>query len=197
MAEAKRADKEARKLAKTLSPDGRAAFEATTAPSLASIRSAREERRARPRRAERMARRAAAQLELASIRATASGDAERWALAERDAKKRAKTIKRRRAQAKQANKMAKFVALHAVVASVTTPTDQEQTEKKLKRVDAAHGARLGRPPEDREPDWRTLGGVAPSRPTGRHFAVLARHAAHGYRDQYPADVPNIRRRKVS
>ena len=132
--EAKRADKESRKLAKTLSPDARAAFEANTAPALASIRAAREERGARPRRAEWMARRAAAQLELASIRATASSDAERWALAQRDANKRAKTIKRRRAQAKRANKMAKFVALHAVVASVTTPTDQEHAEKKMKRV---------------------------------------------------------------
>jgi hypothetical protein len=134
VAEAKRADKESRKLAKTLSPDARATFEAATAPTMASIRQARHERGAHPWRARRMARKAAAELEQASIRATASGDAERWALAERDAKNRAKTIKRRRRQAKQANKMAKFVALHAVVASVTTPTEQERTEKQLKRA---------------------------------------------------------------
>lgn len=134
VAEAKRAEKESRKLAKTLSSEARTRFEATTAPDLASIREARRERGARPRRAERMARRAAARLERASIIAAASGDAERRALAERDAKRRAKTIKRRRAQAKQAQKMAKFVALHAIVESVTTPTDEEVAEKKSKRL---------------------------------------------------------------
>jgi hypothetical protein len=81
-----------------------------------------------------MARKAAAQLERASIVATASGDIRRRALAEADAKKRAKTIKRRLAQAKQANKMAKFVALHTVVASVATPTDDELAKKRVKRM---------------------------------------------------------------
>ena len=140
VAEARRADREASKLAKTLSPEARARFEATTAPASAAIREARQDRRDRPRRAERTASRAAAELELASIRATASGDAERHALAQRNAKKRAKTIKHRRAQAKRAHKMARFVALHAVVESVTTPTDQKRTEKKLKRARRARSA---------------------------------------------------------
>ena len=64
---------------------------------------------------------------------TASGDAQRKALADSDAKKRAKTIKRRRKQAEQARKMADFVALHVITASITTPTDKEQAEADLKR----------------------------------------------------------------
>jgi hypothetical protein len=134
VAEAKRADREARKLAKTLSRDARASLEAITASAHEEIRAARDELDVRPRRARRTARRAASRLENASLLVAASGDAERHALAESDAKKRAKTIKRRRAQAKQAQKMAKFVAFHTIAASIATPTDQEQTEKGLKRL---------------------------------------------------------------
>lgn len=134
LAEARRARKEARKLAKTLSRDARARFEAVTAPALAEISAARGDLGVSPRRAKRMARKAAARLEKASIKATASGDAQRRALADRDAKKRAKTIKHRRAQAKQAQKMAKFVALHTIVESVTTPTDKEQVKADVKRL---------------------------------------------------------------
>jgi len=131
---AKRADKQARKLAKTLSLEARAKFEARTAGAHDDVRAARGEVRARPMRARRMARRAARQLEHASIVATTSGDARRRALAEADAKKRAKTIKQRNAQAKQAGKMAKFVALHTVTASVTTPSDTEVAEKQVKQA---------------------------------------------------------------
>ena len=67
------------------------------------------------------------------MRATTSGDAQRKALEDSDAKRRAKTIKRRRMQAKQARKMAEFIAFHTVAASITTPTDREQAEDDLKR----------------------------------------------------------------
>lgn len=134
VAEARRADKEARKLAKTLSLEARAKFQAKTAGPHDEIRAARNDVRVRPARAKRTARKAAAQLERASIVATASGDARRRALAQSDAKKRAKTIKQRNAQAKQANKMAKFVALRTVMASVATPTDEKLAEKRVKQV---------------------------------------------------------------
>lgn len=134
VAEAQRAEKEARKLAKMLSLEARANFEAKTAGAHRGLLAARSDLRVRPRRAKRMARKATAQLERASIVATESGDIRRRALAEADAKKRAKTIKRRLAQAKQANKMAKFVALHTVVASVATPTDDELAKKRVKQV---------------------------------------------------------------
>jgi hypothetical protein len=134
VAEAKRADKQARKLAKTLSLEAREKFQAKTAGAHDGIRAARDEVRVRPERAKRMARKAAAQLERASIVATSSGDARRRALAETDAKKRAKTIKQRNAQAKQANKMVKRIALHTVVTSVTTPTDKEHVEHRVKQA---------------------------------------------------------------
>ena len=66
---------------------------------------------------------------------TASGDARRKALADSDAKKRAKTIKRRRVQAQQARKMAKSAAVRTIMASLTTPTDREQAEADLKRFE--------------------------------------------------------------
>lgn len=134
VAEARRADTEARKLAKTLSRDARASLEAVAGSAHAEIREAHHELDARPLRARRMARRAAARLENASLLVAASGDAERHARAQADAKKRAKTIKRRRAQAKQAQKMVKFIALHTIVASVTTPSDEERRKKDLKRL---------------------------------------------------------------
>ena len=140
VAEAKRADREARKLAKMLSRDARVNLEAIAASAHDEIRMARRDLDARPRRARRMARKAAARLERASVRATASGDTAERALAKSNVKKRAKTIKRRRAQAKQAQKMAKFVAFHTIAASITTPTDEERADdeephtKDLKRV---------------------------------------------------------------
>ena len=143
VAEAKRAGKEAGKLAKTLSRDARASFEAVTAPAQADVRTARNVLGASPARAAWLARRAAAQLELASARATASGDAERKALADSEAKRRAKELKRRRVQVQQAHKMAEFVALHVIMASFTTPTDREQAEADLKLAQRL-GARTGR-----------------------------------------------------
>jgi hypothetical protein len=133
VAEARRAGKEARKLAKTLSRDARASFEAVTASAQEDVRAARRELDVNPQRAKRTAKRAAGRLELASVRATTSGDAQRKALEDSDAKRRAKTIKRRRVQAKQARKMAEFIAFHTVVQSVTTPTDREQAEDDQKR----------------------------------------------------------------
>ncbi len=80
-------------------------------------------------------------------RATASGDAERKALADSEAERRAKEIKRRRVQVQQAHKMAEFVALHVIMASVTTPTDREQAEADLKLAQrlGARAGRFGRP----------------------------------------------------
>jgi hypothetical protein len=132
--EARRATKESRKLTTSLTGRNRLRMEVLTDVAQALTRAAERDVGERPRRARRMARKAAAQLEKASVRATASGDTARRALAESDAKKRAKTIKRRRAQAKQAQKMAKFVAFHTIAASIATPTDQERTEKDLKRM---------------------------------------------------------------
>jgi threonine aldolase len=138
VAEAKRAGKEARKLAKTLSHDARASLEAVAASAQAQVRAADHERKASPRHAKRMAQRAAAKLERASVRVVGPGGTANRALAEADAKKRAKkrakTIKRHRAQVKQAHKMAKFIAFHTIAASVVTPTDEERTEEDLKRV---------------------------------------------------------------
>jgi len=86
-----------------------------------------------PRRARRLARVASTKLEKASVRATASVDAARRAVAERDAKQRAKTIRRRRAHEEQVLKMAEYIVLHTVVASVTAPTDRARAESDLNR----------------------------------------------------------------
>ncbi|MBT2500180.1 hypothetical protein J7E25_13890 [Agromyces sp. ISL-38] len=137
--EAKRAAKETRKLAKTLSRDAGASLAAIETSARAELREAKSEIDARPRRAERTARKVAARLEDASMRMTPY--AER-ALAEADAKRRAKTIKRHRAQAKQVQKMAKFVALHAIVASVVTPTEEEQRKADEKRRRRPSGAEM-------------------------------------------------------
>ena len=146
VAEARRAGKETGKLAKTLSRDARASLEAITASAQEDVRAARRELDVNPLRAKRTAKRAAARLELASVRATTSGDAQRKALEDSDAKRRAKTIKKRREQAKQARKMAEFVAFHVIAASITTPTDREQAEADLKRVQrlGERTARFGR-----------------------------------------------------
>ncbi|MFD4422497.1 hypothetical protein ACFWN7_13490 [Agromyces sp. NPDC058484] len=143
VAAARKAGKESKKLAKTLKGENRARFELTTAGARELTRAAKAERRERPWRATRLARTASARLEKASIRATSSGDARRRALEREranDAKGRAKTIKRRRAQAKYAKKMARFVAVHTIAASITTPTDEEQQEKDLERARRRSGA---------------------------------------------------------
>lgn len=134
VAEARHASTEARKLAKTLSRDARANLEALTASARADVRAARKELDDNPRHARHTANRAAARLELASIRVTASGDAERKALADAAAKKRAKVIKRRRVQAQQARKMAETIAFQVIVASVKLPDDRERAEADYKQV---------------------------------------------------------------
>ncbi len=137
VAAARAAEKETKKLAKTLKGENRSRFESTTVGARELTRVAEAELRDRPWLAARMARRASARLETASIRATSSGDARRRALdRERadDAKARAKTIKRRRGQAKFAKKMARFVAVHTIAASITTPTDAEQQKQDRKNA---------------------------------------------------------------
>ena len=79
--EARRATKESRKLATSLSGRNRLRMEVLTDVAQALTRAAERDVNERPRRARRMARKAAAQLEKASVRATASGDAARQALA--------------------------------------------------------------------------------------------------------------------
>ncbi|HET6671841.1 MAG TPA: hypothetical protein VFG92_00560 [Agromyces sp.] len=137
VAAARAAEKESKKLAKTLKGENRTRFESMTAGARELTRVAEAEVRERPWHAARMARRASARLEKASIRATSSGDARRRALQHEradDAKARAKTIKHRRNQAKFAKKMAKFVAVRTIAASVTTPTDAEQRKQDRKNA---------------------------------------------------------------
>lgn len=136
LAEAKRAAKETRKLAKTLSRDAGATLAAVEASVRAEIREAKREVGVRPRRAERMAKNVSARLEGASMRMTPYADAAT------DAKRRAKTIKRHLEQAKQVRKMAKFVALHAIVTSVVTPTDEQQRKADEKRRRRPSGAEM-------------------------------------------------------
>ncbi|GAA1808028.1 hypothetical protein [Agromyces neolithicus] len=128
VAEARRASAEAGKLAKTLSRETRANLETLTAAARADVRGARKELSDDPRHAKHRAKQAAARLELASLRVTASGDAERKTLADAAAKKHAKVIKRRRVQSQQARKMARSAAFHAIVGSVTLSTDREQAK---------------------------------------------------------------------
>lgn len=136
VAEAKRAAKETRKLAKTLSRDAGASLAAIEASARAEIREAKREVGVRPRRAERIAKNVSARLETASMRMTPYADAAA------DAKRRAKTIKRHREQAKQVQKMAKFAALHALVASVVTPTEVEERKADEKRRRRPSGAEM-------------------------------------------------------
>ena len=132
VAEAERAGREAEKLAATLSRGARAGFEAVVTSAQADVREARRPARYPPLRAKWLASKAAARLERASVRIAASGDAERRALEDADAEKRAKTIKRRRVQVQQIQKMAQFVALHTIAASAMTPSDTELAKKDLK-----------------------------------------------------------------
>ena len=72
VAEAKRVGKEAAKLAKTLSLDARSSLEAVAASADAEVREARSALGVRPRRAKRVAQKAAARLRKASVLATGS-----------------------------------------------------------------------------------------------------------------------------
>jgi hypothetical protein len=144
VAEAKRAGRQAAKLAKTLSSDARSKFEAVTASAQADVREARNELDANPGRAKRRARRAATRLEKAAVRATPARPQARKSLAKVDAKSKskakaeakasAKTIRRGRVQSKQARGMAKSSALRTILASVMTPTDAERRKKDAKRL---------------------------------------------------------------
>ena len=135
VAEANRAGREAAKLAKTLTRDARSSLEVVTASVGAEVREARSTLGVRPRRAKRVARKAAARLRKASVLATGSVVAERRALVKIDAKQRAEATKRRRTEAKQAQQMVKLVTA-AIAASVTTPPDAEHAEhaKQQKRT---------------------------------------------------------------
>lgn len=138
---ARKAEKEARKLAKQL-PKGapRAKFEAVVADAERVRRAAESDARTTPRVAARRASRAAAKLERASLRMGPSGDVSKAKVrASGDDPKalataRAKTLKRRRKQAQQVQKMAKSVAVHTLAQSITTPTDKEATKKDMKRL---------------------------------------------------------------
>lgn len=141
VAEAKRAEAQTQKLARSLSREARASLQTVAASVHAQISAARDDVDRRPRRAARRARKASARLERASLRATASAGARDvngagGANRTHDPKKRAKTIKRRRTQAKQAHKMAKFVAVRTLAAAIVAPTDEEQRENDAKRAPA-------------------------------------------------------------
>ena len=138
---ARKAEKEAHTFAKQL-PKGapRAKFEAIVADAATARRAAEAGRGDDPRGAARLAARASAKLERASLRMGPGGDVGRTKAtakgtdAKAQAKARAKTLKRRRKQAQYVQKMAKSVAVRTVVQSITTPTDQEQAKKDRKRI---------------------------------------------------------------
>lgn len=141
IAQSKRAESEVRRLAKEL-PRGtsRAWLERAVADARTGRKAAEAERRAAPRRAARRADAAVAGLERATRISGLRRGNEQPPLAgllDADArvKARAKVIKRRRAQAKQAQKMAKAVARGTIIAAVTTPSDE------VRRTD---GRRMGR-----------------------------------------------------
>ncbi len=147
LSQARRAAKEARKLRKSLKGGNRERIESIAAAAEAEVARARADLDTRPGRAARSARRITARLEKASIRATASGSAERRALekganaaetepdAAKAAKARAKLVKQRRAQAKTASKMAKKVAFGVVTAAILTPSDEDRRKKDRKRIE--------------------------------------------------------------
>jgi hypothetical protein len=132
IAQSKRAESEVRRLAKEL-PRGtsRAWLERAIADARADRRAAEAERRVAPRRAARRADAAVAGLERATRISGLRRGNEQPPLAgllDADArvKDRARVIKRRRTQAKQAQKMARAVARATIIASVTTPSDDER-----------------------------------------------------------------------
>jgi hypothetical protein len=136
---ARKAEREAGKLARQLPKGGpRAKFEAIVADAATTRRAAEADRDAAPRRAARRAARASAKLERASLRMGPSGSVGKARATPKDtdaesrAKARAKTLKRRRKQAQQVQKMAKSVALRTVVQSVTTPTEKERAKRDMK-----------------------------------------------------------------
>ena len=134
IAQSKRAESEVRRLAKEL-PKGtpRAWLERAVADALADRKAAEAERRVAPRRAASRADAAVARLERATRISGLRRGNEQPPLAglldaDERAKARARLIKRRRAQAKQAQKMAKTVARGTIIAAVTTPTDDERRQ---------------------------------------------------------------------
>lgn len=133
VAEARRGAKESEKLATSLEGRNRTRLEVIIGVARKLSRAAQRDVREHPRRASRLARVASTKLDRASVRAIASVDAARRAVAEREAKRRAKTIRRRRAHEEQVLKMAEYIVLHTVVASVTAPTDRVRAESDLKR----------------------------------------------------------------
>ncbi|MBM7832167.1 hypothetical protein JOE59_002872 [Agromyces cerinus] len=140
IAQAKRAESEVRRLAKEL-PRGtsRAWLERSVADARGDRRAAEAERRVAPRRAARRADGAVARLERAARISGLRRGNERPPLAglldaDDRAKARAKLIKRHRAQAKQAQKMAKAIARGTIVAAVTTPSDAERRNERRGKV---------------------------------------------------------------
>ncbi len=135
----KRAESEARGLAKEL-PKGarRARLDDAVANARSVRKSVAAERSDSPRRAARRAARAAAKLERVSrpIGAAdgARGSAAVGSSADERAKARAKTIKQRRKQAQQSQKMAKFVAAHVIGASVSTSGDDDAPKRAQRRT---------------------------------------------------------------
>ena len=150
IARSKRAETEVRHLAKEL-PKGpsRTFLERAAADAKAERKAAAAERRSAPRRAARRAESAMAGLERATRMSGARRGKERPPLstlldADERAKARATLIKRRRAQAKQAQKMAKTVARATIVAAVTTPSDDER--RKDRRQDRQRASNRRRAP---------------------------------------------------
>ncbi|WP_127792043.1 hypothetical protein [Agromyces sp. LHK192] len=142
IAAAKAARKEARRLAGSL-PTGtprRARIERVAEQAGAALRIARSERRRDPRRAFSLASLTALRLERSARGGTAArvgrvpirrgrpvSMEDRLDALERT-EARAKLIKRRRKQFDQAQKMAKFAAVHTIGQAITAPTDEERAE---------------------------------------------------------------------
>lgn len=125
--EAKRAELETQKLARRLSSAARAELQQVAASVHEEILRAGRDIRRRPGRARRRAGRAEARLARASLATPTGGrcDGDRRAGASGAdaAKARSKLIKRRRAEAKQAQQMAKIVAAQMAVAAAVTSAD--------------------------------------------------------------------------
>jgi len=137
--EAKRAERETQKLARRLSSAARAELQQVAVSVHEEILRAGRDIQRRPGRARRRAGRAAARLTSFATPGAVRGDSDRRAGVSRAdvsgadaAKARSKLIKRRRAEAKQAQQMAKIVAAQMAVAAVVTPTDAEHREHEVK-----------------------------------------------------------------
>ncbi|MFB9307809.1 hypothetical protein BJY17_002720 [Agromyces hippuratus] len=139
IAQSKRAESEVRSLAKEL-PRGtsRAWLERAVADARADRKAAEAERRIAPRRAAHRAAGAVAGLERATrisgLRRGNEAPLSTLLDADERARARVKLIKRHRAQAKQAQKMAKAIARGTIVAAVTTPSDAERRNERRETV---------------------------------------------------------------